>query len=276
MSRSTSPDSLSPGDLLRRWRAERRLSQMALAHESGISPRHLSFIETGRSRAGRATLDRLASSLGLGLRQRNALMLAAGFAPPHARRTWTDPELADLTRALSQIVQAHQPFPALLMDARGDVLLANPSLLALVGDTATDAAPNVYRLALLPGPFSDRIVNRREWQSLLTAELIEHAARTGDPELAELAQQALAQQTGAMRPDPATDDDATTDGTAREDTAPVIPLVLRHGDMLLRLASIRTHLTAPREVLSSELSLETFIPLDDATRSALETISANH
>lgn len=234
---------------------------MALAHESGISPRHLSFIETGRSRASRDMLDRLAETLDLSLRHRNALMLAAGFAPPYARRRWSDPELADITRSLSHIVQAHQPFPALVADGRGDVLLANPSLLALVGDAATGTQPNIYRLALLPGPFADRIVNRHEWHAFLTAELIDQATRTGDPDLAAMVEQAMAQ----VHPDGA---------GAPDEALPVVPLVLRHGDALLRLTSIRTRLTAPREVLTSELSLETFIPLDDETRAALEALSA--
>ncbi len=253
---------LPAGELIRYWRGTRRLSQMALAHEAEISPRHLSFIETGRANASPATIDRLSTVLALTLRQRNALMLAAGFAPQHPRRHWSDPELQSIQRSLSEIVHAHLPFPALIMDARGDVLLANRTLLALVGDGApTDGTPaNVYRLALLPGPFADRIENRDEWHATLTAELVEQAARTGDPQLAELAHQAVARQPRAA--------------IAHDDTLPVVPLVLRHGDRMLRFTSIRTHLSAPREVLSSELALETFMPLDDETREVLAALNA--
>lgn len=250
-----------PGQLIQHWRAERRKSQMALAHEADVSPRHLSFVETGRSNPSSAALSRIAAALDLSLRDHNTLMLAAGFAPPHPSSPWTGLELESIHRSLTEIVQAHAPFPAMVIDIRGDVLLANRPLLALIGDLPDEQQPlNTYRLVLQPGRFADQIVNRDAWQAHLAARLIERAADTGDPMLVEMAE-------------------ATTRSTIADlddngpPTTPVLPLILRRPEGILNLSSIRAYLTEPRDVTASELSLETFIPLNDRTRAILEQIN---
>ncbi|HIZ35635.1 MAG TPA: helix-turn-helix transcriptional regulator [Candidatus Ruania gallistercoris] len=251
----------SAGQLIQRWRAARRMSQMVLAHEAGISPRHLSFVETGRSAPSRTTLHKVGAALDLSLREKNTLLLTAGYAPPHPSTPWTAPEWQDVHRSLTEMVQASVPFPAMVVDANGDILLANSVLLTLLGDLAADQQPlNTYRLVLAPGGIADRIVNAETWQSLLTTRLLERAAETDDPALPALA-----------TPVPPRSRIAPTDQPAVP--APVVPLLLTYGQDVLTLASVRAHLTEPRDVTAAELCLETFIPLDTGTRTVLEKLA---
>jgi len=247
--------------LIQHWRTDRNKSQTTLAHEAGVSPRHLSFVETGRSNPSRATLSRVAAALELSLRDHNTLMLAAGFAPPHPDSAWTAPGLQGIHRSLTDMVRAHAPFPAMVIDIRGDILLANKPLLALIGNVTDEQRPlNAYRLVLQPGGLADRIVNRDVWQGHMAARLIKRAADTGDPTLVAMAE---AVASSSIR-------GAGNDASA---SVPALPLILQQPEGVLSLASIRAHLTEPRDVTASELCLETFIPLDDSTRAILEKIS---
>ena len=237
------------------------MSQMVLAHEAGISPRHLSFVETGRSAPSRTTLHKVGAALDLSLRDQNNLLLTAGYAPPHPSTPWTAPEWQDVHRSLAEMVQASVPFPAMVVDANGDILLANSVLLTLLGDLAAEQQPlNTYRLVLAPGGIADRIVNAETWQSLLTARLLERTAETDDPALPVLATPVTPRSRIAPADQPAV-------------PAPVVPLLLTHGHHVLTLASVRAYLTEPRDVTAAELCLETFIPLDGSTRIVLEEIA---
>lgn len=234
---------------------------MGLAQEAGISPRHLSFVETGRSNASRTTLSRLAKVLDLSLRDHNTLMLVAGYAPPHPSNLWTAPGWESVHRSLAEMVQAHAPFPAMVVDFRGDILLANSVLLTLLGDVAEDQKPlNTYRLVLEPDGIGDRIVNRDVWQSLLAGRILERAAETGDPTLSALAEAVT------VPPRIAPSDESSV-------PAPVVPLLLRCGEDVLTLAGIRAYLTEPRDVTAAELCLESFIPLDAGTRTILAQLA---
>lgn len=234
---------------------------MDLAQEAGISPRHLSFVETGRSNASRTTLSSLAVALDLSLRDHNTLMLAAGYAPPHPSNPWTAPGWESVHRSLAEMVQAHAPFPAMVVDFKGDILLANSVLLALLGDVADDQKPlNSYRLVLEPDGIGDRIVNRDVWQSLLAGRILDRAAETGDPTLSALAEAVT------VPPRTAVNDE-------RSASAPVVPLLLRYGEDVLTLAGIRAYLTEPRDVTAAELCLESFIPLDAGTRTILAQLA---
>lgn len=249
------------GQLIQRWRAARRMSQMVLAHEAGISPRHLSFVETGRSAPSRTTLHKVGAALDLSLRDQNTLLLAAGYAPPHPSTPWTAPQWQDMHRSLAEMVQASVPFPAMVVDVNGDILLANTVLLTLLGELGAEQQPlNTYRLVLAPGGIGDRIVNAETWQSLLTTRLAERAAETDDPALPALATPAAPRSRTAPADQPAV-------------TAPVVPLLLTYGQDVLTLASVRAYLTEPRDVTAAELCLETFIPLDASTRTVLEELA---
>lgn len=253
--------SQSAGGLIRRWRAARRMSQMDLALESRISPRHLSFVETGRSNPSRATLSSVSIALDLSLREHNSLMMAGGYSPTYPSTPWTAPELQIVQRSLSEMVRAHAPFPAMVVDFRGDILLANDTLLELVGDVADKQKPlNAYRLVLGQDGIADRIVNRDVWHSHMADRVIERAAETGDPALLATAESVTA------RPHTGRSDE-------RSMSSPVLPLLLEYDGDVLTLTSIRAYLTEPRDVTASELCLETFIPLDDCTRTALAKIA---
>lgn len=234
---------------------------MATAHEAGVSPRHLSFVETGRSNPSRSTLSRVASALDLSLRDHNTLMLAAGYAPLHPSNPWTAPEFAGLRRSLAEMVRAHAPFPAMVIDIKGDILLPNSALLTLIGDVADEQHPlNTYRLVLERGGIAERILNRDAWQTRLAAQLIRRAAEADDPTLTAMADAVAAQ------PRIVSSDEGST-------PVPVLPLRMTYGDDVVTLASVRAYLTEPRDVVASELCLETFIPLDDSTRETLSKIA---
>lgn len=156
------------GHKLREWRQRRRLSQLDLASEAEISSRHLSFIETGRTAPSRAMVLRIADTLDLPLRERNALLLAAGFAPDHAERSLDDPALAAARAAVERIIDCHMPFPALAVDRCWNLLHANPAVMQLLGGAADHLLGpglNVLRLSLHPEGLAPRILNLAEWKA---------------------------------------------------------------------------------------------------------------
>ena len=162
------------GALLREWRERRRLSQLSLALDAGISTRHLSFVETGRARPSREMLLQLADQLDVPLRARNALLLSAGYAPAYAERTLDDPALAGARRAIDLILSGHEPFPALVVDRGWRLVAANRALgplLAGVDSMLLTPPVNVMRLALHPEGLAPRIANLAEWRAHLLERL---------------------------------------------------------------------------------------------------------
>src|SRR4051812_34272172 len=177
------------GSHLRHWRQHRRLSQQRLAEEAEVSTRHLSFVETGRSAPSREMVLRLAERLDVPLRERNAMLVAAGFAPMYRARPLDDPELAPARAAVDQILRAHEPWPALAVDRHWNLVAANrmlPHLLA-GADPALLAAPvNVLRLSLHPRGLAPAIANLGQWREHLFERLRQQIHATGDGMLAAL------------------------------------------------------------------------------------------
>ena len=250
----------SPGALLRGWRTRRRRSQMDLALDVGVSTRHLSFVETGRSRASRELLLGLADHLEVPLRERNALLLSAGYAPIYGESRLDDAGLEAVREALGHLLAGHEPFPALVIDRGGDVVMSNRAVGPLLRmlDPAWSTPPvNVYRLSLHPQGLAPHIRNLDQWATHLVHRLERLTDLTGDPRLASL----LAEARGY----------APAAGTPGPSEHVVLPLHLAHPDGDLQLYSTITHFGAAWDVTLDELSVETFVPADAATRERLTT-----
>lgn len=171
------------GSLLRQWRARRRLSQLAVALEGGISTRHLSYLETGRARPSREMVLRLAEQLDVPLRVQNRMLLAAGHAPAFPERGLDDPALASVRAAVDAVLAAHAPFPAVAIDRHWQLLAANaavPPLLAGGAPALLTPPVNVLRLTLHPAGLAPRVVNLGSWRGHLLARLARQIAETGD------------------------------------------------------------------------------------------------
>ena len=255
------PMQVSAGTLVREWRLRRRLSQLELAHSTDVSPRHLSYIETGRSNATSRMLLRLCEQLQVPLREQNQILLAGGFAPAHPEHRLNDAPLADVNRALESILQAHLPSPALVIDRHWDLVAANDAAYSLFGDIDPDLLRppiNVVRLTLSSNGLAPRIVNLDQWRSALMQRLHSEYNSFGDAELAALIEQFTGE---ASRP------------TANRDIL-VVPLEMKTAaGELLSFISTTTVFGTPREVTLSELAIETFYPADDATRRHLHAQS---
>lgn len=256
------------GALLREWRERRRLSQLDLSCEAGISTRHLSFLETGRARPSREMLLHLAEVLKTPLRARNALLLAAGFAPAYAERGLDDPALEAARRAIDRVLEAHAPFPALVVDRGWRMLAANRAVAPLLAGVAPEllAPPvNVLRLSLHPEGLGPRIANYGEWRAHILERLRSQAEATADPELAALMEE-LAGYPAPVGVQP----------HAVEDYGGVaVPLQLKTEAFgLLSFFSTTTVFGTPLDITLSELALETFLPADAATAEALRAFAA--
>src|SRR5262245_49697276 len=177
------------GALLRDWRRRRRLSQFELALEAGVSSRHLSFVENGRSRPSAEMVLNLAERLEVPLRDRNQLLLAAGYAPAFAQRELDAPELGPVREAIDQVLRGHEPYPALVVDRHWGLVAANRPIGALVAgvdEQLLEPPINVLRLSLHPAGLAPRIVNLPQWRAHLLERLAVDALVSGDPALAVL------------------------------------------------------------------------------------------
>src|SRR3954447_6148538 len=180
------------GDLLREWRERRRLSQLALALEGEVSARHLSFLESGRARPSREMVLRLAERLDVPLRERNMMLLAAGFAPAYPERDLEDPALGVARVAIDRVLAGHEPFPALAIDRHWTLIAANrvvPALLTGVAPELLQPPINVLRLSLHPGGVAAQIANLPEWRAHLLARLFRQVELTADRRLSDLLQE---------------------------------------------------------------------------------------
>ncbi|QTK79424.1 XRE Family Transcriptional Regulator [Agrobacterium tumefaciens] len=250
------------GQLLKEWRARRRLSQLDLAVEAEISTRHLSFVESGRSSPSRDMLERLAERLSMPARAANRLMLAAGYAPVHSERPMDAPDMAAARQAVETVVHGHMPFPALAVDRHWNVVLANgaiTSLLAGVSEELLRPPLNALRVSLHPQGLSSRIVNLAEWRHHLLERLGRQVEETGDEVLSRLHAEL------AAYPAPK----ASPHATGADPLA--IPLQLRDASSggILSFISTTTVFGTATDVTLSELVLECFYPADAATRAAL-------
>ncbi|KMO12591.1 helix-turn-helix domain-containing protein [Methylobacterium indicum] len=253
------------GDVLRDWRRRRRFSQLDLALEAEISARHLSFVENGRSAASRDMLLRLAERLALPLRERNRLLVAGGYAPVFAERPLEQPDMRAALDAVRAVLAAYEPFPALAVDRHWTLVAANDALTPLLAGVAPRLLRppvNVLALSLSPEGLAPAILNLGEWRRHILERLRRDAATSGDPELDRLhdALQALPAPGGRSQAVHPSDADRIA-----------VPLVLRHpatGRQLSFLSTTTVFGTAT-DVALSELTLEGFLPADEATRRAL-------
>ena len=255
--------SIAPvGEQLRAWRGRRHLSQLDLALDAEISARHLSFLETGRSRPSRAMLLRLAERLRIPARDRNLLLAAGGFAPALPERSLDDPALAAARNAVDLVLKAYEPFPALAVDRHWQLVAANAGiapLLAGVAPRLLDPPVNVLRLSLHPQGLAPRIVNLFEWRSHLIERLKRQLDATGDPVLGTLERELLSYPSGPR-----------TQRAQNPDLAAIVhPLKLRAGNEVLTFISTTTVFGTPLDVTLSELAIESFFPADEATAKAL-------
>jgi transcriptional regulator with XRE-family HTH domain len=243
---------------LRRWRTARRLSQLELAIGASTTQRHVSFIEQGRSRPGRDVVIRLSESLDLTLRDRNELLLAAGFAPAFPESPLDDEALRPVRQALDTILDGHLPYPALVVRSHGVLVTANQAFdLFHEGVDPTLLAPpaNMFRLALHPDGNAPRVRNLPEWGRHITEHLRAQLRRSPDPSLEEL----LAELEGYLPPRPT---EADVLGFA-------VPLELASADGDLRLITTITSFATAADVTLAELHLEAFLPADEGTAEVL-------
>lgn len=250
------------GELLREWRVKRRLSQLDLALEVGVSTRHLSFIETGRSAPSREMLLRLAQELDVTLRGRNALLMAAGFAPMFRERALDDPQLAAARAAVDAILAGHEPHPALAIDRHWNLLAANRAvapLLAGIAPALLQPPVNVLRLSLHPEGLAPRIVNLTEWRAHLLHRIAQQIDASGDAGLARLLDE--------LRGYPAPPDSSNREVGAG--AAIAVPLRLRVDDDELVFLSTTTVFGTAVDVTLDELALECFYPADAATAATM-------
>jgi transcriptional regulator with XRE-family HTH domain len=245
------------GTLLRDWRQRRRMSQLELALEAGVSARHLSFLETGRSRPSPEMVLQLAETLDVPLRERNALLLAAGYAPVYGQRDLDEPEMSPVREAIDRVLRGHEPYPAVVVDRHWGLVAGNRSMPLLTEGVAPDLLEppvNVLRVSLHPEGVAPRILNLAEWRAHLLDRLGREAVASGDPALFALHEELA----GYQRDEPGHVPDLATEGIA-------VPLRLRAGDAELAFISTATTFGTAVDITVSELSIEAFFPADEVT-----------
>lgn len=254
----------SVGPLLRDWRRRRRLSQLDLALDAGVSTRHLSFVETGRSRPSAEMVLTLAERLEVPLRERDRLLLAAGHAPAYGQRDLDAPEMAPVREVLDRVLRGHEPYPAVVFDRDWELLAANAGLSVLLDGVAAELLEppvNVLRVSLHPEGMAPRILNLGEWRHHLLERLERRVALTGDRAMAALADEI------AGYPAPP----APRSPTPGAEIA--VPLRLRgpDGSELSFLSTVATFGTA-LDITVAELAIESFFPADAATGAAMRRL----
>ncbi|MFE2674599.1 helix-turn-helix domain-containing protein [Streptomyces hygroscopicus] len=252
------------GTLLREWRDRRRISQLELALRADSSARHISFIETGRSRPSQEMVLRLADHLDVPVRERNALLIAAGYAPVYPERSVDDPSMSALRESLERLLTGYEPFPALVVDGTYEVLAANRGIAALlegVAEHLLEPPLNAMRLTLHPEGLAPRIRNLREWRGHLLDQMDRQLALMRSSPLRALYDEV------AAYPLPATGGRETA---VAGDTPPfALPMMIEHGGRTLSFISTIATFNTPMDVTVSELAIETFLPADPETAAAL-------
>jgi transcriptional regulator with XRE-family HTH domain len=259
------------GDLLREWRQRRRMSQLDLSLEADISTKHLSFLETGRSQPSRDMLLLLAERLEIPLRERNVLLVAAGFAPVFAERPLEDPALQQARKAIDLVLAGHEPYPALAVDRHWTLVAANAAvgrMIAGVEPSLLRPPVNVLRLSLHPKGLAPRIANLADWRAHLFARLRRQIEVSADPVLIELLQE-LQAYPAPSRQKPA------RPGAEREFAGVLVPVQFLTDQGVLSFFSTTTVFGTPLDITLSELALESFFPADAATVEMLRRLAAS-
>ncbi|MER6559304.1 helix-turn-helix transcriptional regulator [Streptomyces sp. NPDC001027] len=267
------------GPLLRAWRERRRMSQLELALRADSSARHVSFVETGRSRPSEDMVLRLAEQLDVPVRERNALLLAAGYAPRYPQTPLDDPALDALRSGLERLLQGYEPYPALVMDARYDVVAANRGITMLlegVPESLLEPPLNAMRLTLHPKGLAPRIRNLREWRGHLLAQMERQIALYRSKPLRELYEEVAAYpvaDTGAA-PGAGAAAGVGADGEPGE-AVPyfALPMRIEHEGRILSFISTVATFNTPMDVTVAELAVETFLPADPATAKYLRHLA---
>ncbi len=269
------------GPLLREWRERRRLSQLGLALEAGVSARHVSFVENGRARPSPEMVLHLAERLEVPLRERNQLLLSAGYAPVYGQRTMDDADMQPVREAIGLVLGGHEPYPALVVDQHWNMVAANRGLTTLTDGVAAElmeAPVNVLRVALHPKGLAPRIVNLTEWRTHLLERLDRQITATSDPVLVALREELgtyPATNTGNGHVDDDGGGDVIGAGGRAADGARlardiVVTLRLRAGDDELAFFSTVATFGTAVDVTISELAIESFFPADRATAEYLQ------
>jgi len=256
-------NSPSFGDQLRSWRRLRRWSQQSLADRAGLSTRHLSFLETGRSAPSREMVLRLADRLGVPLRERNPMLAAAGYAPMYRARPLDDPQMEAARRSVERVLQGHMPNPALVFDRFYNVVATNPAAGILLQGAAPELVEppvNVVRLSLHPRGVAARIVNFGQWRDHILARLRVQLESTGDAYLGSLIDEVCGY------PQPRLEEQTQLE---HEQPGVLLPLKLRSTDGVLSFISTVTVFGTPHDITLQELAIETFFPADEFTASRL-------
>jgi transcriptional regulator with XRE-family HTH domain len=253
------------GEHLRQWRQRRHLSQLDLAGDAEISARHLSFVETGRAAPSRDMVLKLAERLNVPLRERNVLLVAAGFAPAFPQRSLDDPALGSARAAIDLVLRAHEPSPALAYDRHWNLVSANRMVFPLlqgVPERLLGQPINILRLAFHPEALAGRTVNVAEWCGHLLERLHRQCEATADPGLIKLY--------GELRsyPIPARSAPLPADNVA-------IPFKLRFGGDVLSFMSATMIFGTPVDITLSELAIETFFPADEFTAQRMRSMAVN-
>lgn len=257
------------GTLLREWRTRRRVSQLALALDSGVSARHLSFVETGRARASAELLTVLADVLTLPMRARNELLQAGGYAPQFPETGLAAPSMSIVRSAMERMLAAHDPYPGVALDRSWNVVLANGAarrMMALLPAFLTSPAPNMFRAGLHPQGFAAHTANFAEWGSYLLRELGRLCDVSSDKDVLALRDEVLAYQ-NVQRMLARAGAAHTASNDLSNDL--LVPCILDIGGARLSMFTTLATLGSPRDVTLAELTVELFYPADEATAQAL-------
>ncbi|WP_224365152.1 helix-turn-helix domain-containing protein [Hyalangium versicolor] len=258
------------GDLLRMWRQRRSLSQLELALRAEVSARHVSFLETGRSQPSREMLLHLAEELDIPLRERNTLLMAAGFAPVYAERSLDDPALRASKEAVELVLAGHEPYPALAVDRHWTLVTANRAIAPLLEGIAPDLLQppiNVLRLSLHPSGLAPRVANLEQWRNHVLTRLHRQIDLSGDEKLVALLEELRGYGTQGSG--------ARTSGNLQElDYAGVVvPMRIQTSHGLLSLFGTTTVFGTPVDITLAELAIESFFPADPQTAAVLRRIA---
>lgn len=254
-----------PGVLVRKWRQQRRRSQLDVSVSADISTRHLSYIETGRSLPSRTMIERLCDELDVPLRERNDFYLAAGLAPVHRERALAD--LGAAREAVEAVLRGHGPNPAVAVNTRWERLAGNAAMDRFLGDLPAELRGpplNMLRVSLHPDGLAGQLVNHSRWRAHVLRRVRRQLDRTADPALADL----LAELESYPAP---TTDDASAPGAADDIVTPM-RLATELGELSLLYAV--TVFGSPRDITIDEIAIETFFPADDHTRDVLAAMAA--
>ena len=254
------------GPLLREWRHRRSRSQLDLSLDVGVSARHLSFVETGRSRPSPELVLAVAERLEVPLRERNTLLLAAGYAPRFSETSLDDAAMGRVRVSLQRMLDAHDPYPGVVIDRAWNVLLANHAALAFtvgVPDHLLGPQMNVFRLCLHPDGLAGRTTNFAEWATYLLRQLRRTVQLTGDAQVESIEAEVRAYPNVAALLDAGLGSERPVD---RDDDPPIlIPFTFDHDGVEVSMFTTLTTFGTPRDITLDELSVELFFPADDAS-----------